>query len=42
MVKATMAYLQKRKKDNPSFTYELIIVDDGSSDATSQTGLEYH
>lgn len=35
-------YLQKRRdKKGPSFTYEVIIVDDGSTDATVRVAMEY-
>lgn len=34
MMSATMKYLEERKKDKKSFTYEVVIVDDGSKDST--------
>lgn len=33
--------MDKRSKSDNQFTYELIIVDDGSSDKTTQVGLKY-
>eukprot|EP00761_Pharyngomonas_kirbyi_P011891 gb/GECH01011917.1/.p1 GENE.gb/GECH01011917.1/~~gb/GECH01011917.1/.p1 ORF type:complete len:327 (+),score=55.08 gb/GECH01011917.1/:1-981(+) len=41
MLDETLAYLQERQKHDPDFTFELIIVDDGSSDATQTVGKEY-
>jgi dolichyl-phosphate beta-glucosyltransferase len=35
MMKDTMNYLEERQANDRSFTYELIIVDDGSPDKTS-------
>jgi dolichyl-phosphate beta-glucosyltransferase len=37
----TIKYLQNKKKENPSFSYEILIVDDGSTDTTSEVGLQY-
>ncbi|CAK9876379.1 unnamed protein product [Sphagnum jensenii] len=37
----TLSYLQERAKKNKSFTYEIIIVDDGSKDNTAKVGFEY-
>ncbi|WCJ19610.1 Dolichyl-phosphate beta-glucosyltransferase [Euphorbia peplus] len=37
----TMNYLQKRAAKDKSFTYEVIIVDDGSSDATKRVAFSY-
>lgn len=34
MVEVTMKYLEERKSANKSFTYEMVIVDDGSKDTT--------
>ena len=31
-----MEYLEKRQKSDPSFTYEVVVVNDGSPDNTSQ------
>lgn len=37
----SLAYLEERAKKDPSFTYEMIIVDDGSKDKTTEVGLGY-
>ncbi|CAF0832966.1 unnamed protein product [Adineta ricciae] len=41
MIKDTMSYLENRQAKDSSFTYELIIVDDGSPDKTSEVALQY-
>lgn len=41
MLDECLGYLEKRRKSNPPFSYEVIIVDDGSKDRTSQVGLLY-
>ncbi|XP_062869653.1 dolichyl-phosphate beta-glucosyltransferase [Trichomycterus rosablanca] len=41
MMEEAMEYLEKRQKKNPAFTYEVIIVDDGSKDKTTEVGLGY-
>lgn len=40
-LQATCDYLDKRKEQNPSFTYELIVVDDGSRDNTSKVVIDF-
>ncbi|KAJ8423064.1 hypothetical protein Cgig2_019834 [Carnegiea gigantea] len=37
----TMNYLQKRRKKDDSFTYEVVIVDDGSVDGTKTVAFDY-
>ncbi|XP_039132164.1 dolichyl-phosphate beta-glucosyltransferase [Dioscorea cayenensis subsp. rotundata] len=37
----TLNYLQQRSASNKSFTYEVIVVDDGSSDKTLKVGFEF-
>jgi dolichyl-phosphate beta-glucosyltransferase len=38
----TLAYLQRRRnKQGPAFTYEVVIVDDGSKDSTAAVALRY-
>jgi cellulose synthase/poly-beta-1,6-N-acetylglucosamine synthase-like glycosyltransferase len=41
MMEETLNYLTAKKKKDPSFTYEIIVVDDGSRDKTSQVALEF-
>jgi len=41
MIEDTMNYLEPRKAKDSSFTYELIIVDDGSPDKTSELALTF-
>ncbi|XP_070552271.1 dolichyl-phosphate beta-glucosyltransferase-like [Ptychodera flava] len=41
MLDQTLEFLESRLKKNSSLTYEIIIVDDGSKDKTSEIGLEY-
>lgn len=41
MMDECLEYLEKRAKTDSSFTYEVIIVDDGSRDKTTQVGLGY-
>uniref|UniRef100_A0A0B6YA02 Dolichyl-phosphate beta-glucosyltransferase n=1 Tax=Arion vulgaris TaxID=1028688 RepID=A0A0B6YA02_9EUPU len=39
MMEETMDYLEKRHLQDSSFTFEVIIVDDGSTDQTTEIGL---
>ena len=41
MLRETIDFLDDRKKSQPDFNYEIIIVDDGSKDETSQVALKY-
>lgn len=41
MMDETLEYLEERKKKLKSFTYEVIVVDDGSKDKTTQTAQSY-
>lgn len=36
-----MAYLEERQGKDPGFTYEVIVVNDGSPDNTSQEALKF-
>ncbi|KAG0233368.1 dolichyl-phosphate beta-glucosyltransferase [Mortierella sp. GBA43] len=40
MMKETLEFLNARAKKDPSFTYEILIVDDGSQDTTVRVALE--
>ncbi|CAH8540574.1 unnamed protein product [Dicrocoelium dendriticum] len=40
MLQETLSYLDKRKEYNPKYSFELIIVDDGSSDRTFEIAME--
>lgn len=41
-LEATISYLQQRRnRKGPHFTYEIIIVDDGSKDGTASLGFDY-
>ncbi|XP_029458589.1 dolichyl-phosphate beta-glucosyltransferase [Rhinatrema bivittatum] len=41
MLDEALKYLENRQMHNPSFTYEVIVVDDGSRDQTSKVALKY-
>ncbi|XP_063300935.1 dolichyl-phosphate beta-glucosyltransferase [Pelobates fuscus] len=41
MMAEALEFLQKRQKAQPSYSYEFIIVDDGSKDKTTEVALDY-
>lgn len=41
MMDEALDHLENRQKRNPSFNYEIIVVDDGSKDKTSETAMKY-
>lgn len=41
MMDEAMPYLEGRRESDPSFTYEVIVVNDGSKDGTSDVVLKY-
>uniref|UniRef100_A0A3B4B0F5 Dolichyl-phosphate beta-glucosyltransferase n=1 Tax=Periophthalmus magnuspinnatus TaxID=409849 RepID=A0A3B4B0F5_9GOBI len=41
MMEEAMDYLEERQKKTPSFTYEVIVIDDGSKDKTTQVAMQY-
>nr|XP_008528943.1 PREDICTED: dolichyl-phosphate beta-glucosyltransferase isoform X2 [Equus przewalskii] len=41
MMDEALSYLEKRQKQDPTFTYEVIVVDDGSKDQTSEVAFKY-
>ena len=41
MMDEAMPFLEERARNDPTFTYEVIIVNDGSRDGTSDVALKY-
>uniref|UniRef100_A0A8C3SYY6 Dolichyl-phosphate beta-glucosyltransferase n=1 Tax=Chelydra serpentina TaxID=8475 RepID=A0A8C3SYY6_CHESE len=41
MMDEALDYLEKRQKRDPAFTYEVIVVDDGSKDQTAKVAMKY-
>lgn len=41
MLDETFEYLEEKQKSNSKFTYEIIVVDDGSKDKTTEVALQY-
>uniref|UniRef100_A0A8W4FFB4 ALG5 dolichyl-phosphate beta-glucosyltransferase n=1 Tax=Sus scrofa TaxID=9823 RepID=A0A8W4FFB4_PIG len=41
MLDEALGYLEERQKRDPTFTYEVIVVDDGSKDQTSKVAFKY-
>uniref|UniRef100_A0A7M4EBT3 dolichyl-phosphate beta-glucosyltransferase n=1 Tax=Crocodylus porosus TaxID=8502 RepID=A0A7M4EBT3_CROPO len=41
MMDEALDYLEKRQEQDPSFTYEVIVIDDGSKDQTTKVALRY-
>uniref|UniRef100_A0A452VHZ7 ALG5 dolichyl-phosphate beta-glucosyltransferase n=1 Tax=Ursus maritimus TaxID=29073 RepID=A0A452VHZ7_URSMA len=41
MMDEALDYLEERQKQDPTFTYEVIVVDDGSKDQTSKVAFKY-
>nr|XP_056704314.1 dolichyl-phosphate beta-glucosyltransferase [Euleptes europaea] len=41
MMDEALQYLEKRQMQDPAFTYEVIVIDDGSRDRTTKVALKY-
>ncbi len=41
MMQSTLSHLAERQKHDPNFTFEIILVDDGSRDRTAEVMLDY-
>ena len=41
MLKETIDFLEERRNRDPSYQYEIIVVDDGSKDKTSEVALAH-
>uniref|UniRef100_G1MB94 dolichyl-phosphate beta-glucosyltransferase n=1 Tax=Ailuropoda melanoleuca TaxID=9646 RepID=G1MB94_AILME len=41
MMDEALGYLEERQKQDPTFTYEVIVVNDGSKDQTSKVAFKY-
>ncbi|XP_077202320.1 dolichyl-phosphate beta-glucosyltransferase [Paroedura picta] len=41
MMDEALHYLEKRQAQDPAFTYEVIVIDDGSRDQTTKVALKY-
>ncbi|XP_035867068.1 dolichyl-phosphate beta-glucosyltransferase isoform X2 [Phyllostomus discolor] len=41
MMDEALGYLEERQRRDPTFTYEVIVVDDGSKDQTSKVAFKY-
>ena len=41
MLDETLQYLKQREAEDPKFTWEIIIVDDGSKDKTTPVAMQY-
>lgn len=41
MLRETLAFLDAKRDENPSFSYEIIVVDDGSKDRTAEVVLDF-
>lgn len=41
MLKETVEYLEAQKKNDNNYTYEIILVDDGSRDDTIEVALNF-